>query len=102
MSTPSFAGQIVAVTGASGGIGRASAIEFGRSGATVALIARGESGLEGAAREVEAVGGTAMVVPTDMSDNDQVVAAVDRIERELGPDRRLGQRRLHLRLREGR
>ncbi len=85
MSTPSFAGQVVAVTGASGGIGRASAIEFGRAGATVALLARGETGLEGAAREVEAAGGSAMVVPTDMADNDQVVAAVERIERELGP-----------------
>ena len=51
--------QVVAVTGASGGIGRASAIEFGRIGAKVALIARGTAGLAGAAREVEQAGGKA-------------------------------------------
>jgi NAD(P)-dependent dehydrogenase (short-subunit alcohol dehydrogenase family) len=77
--------RVVAVTGASAGIGRASAIEFGRTGAHVALIARGRAGLEGAAREVEDAGGHALVVPTDVADNDAVVAAVERIERELGP-----------------
>lgn len=80
-STP----QVVAVTGASGGIGRATAIAFGGRGAKVALIARGRAGLEGAAREVEAAGGHALVVQSDVADPDQVQAAVETVERELGP-----------------
>ena len=77
--------KVVAVTGASGGIGRASAIAFGGSGAAVALLARGTGGLESAAQEVRAAGGEALVVPTDVSDPEQVQAALDRIEAELGP-----------------
>jgi NAD(P)-dependent dehydrogenase (short-subunit alcohol dehydrogenase family) len=77
--------QIVAVTGASGGIGRASAIAFGRRGAGVALVARGREGLEAAAAEVEKAGGRALVVPADVADPDQVQQAVARIEDELGP-----------------
>lgn len=76
--------RVVAVTGASGGIGRASAIAFGRRGDAVALLARGERGLEAAAEEVRAVGGHALVVPTDMADPAQVQAAVTRIEDRLG------------------
>ncbi|WP_205865120.1 SDR family oxidoreductase [Planctomonas sp. JC2975] len=77
--------RIVVITGASGGIGRASAIEFGRRGDTVVLVARGEAGLAGAAREVESVGGRAVTVDVDVSDSDAVHAAADRVERELGP-----------------
>ncbi|PYI65222.1 short-chain dehydrogenase [Arthrobacter livingstonensis] len=77
--------QVVVVTGASGGIGRATAIEFGRRGATVALLARGQAGLDGAATEVEAAGGTALTVPVDTSDFAAVDAAADRVEQELGP-----------------
>ncbi|WP_104092112.1 SDR family oxidoreductase [Arthrobacter sp. GMC3] len=77
--------QVVVVTGASGGIGRATAIAFGRRGDTVALLARGKAGLDGAAAEVEAAGGTAMTVAVDMSDFAAVDAAADRVEGELGP-----------------
>ncbi len=77
--------QVVVVTGASGGIGRATARAFGQRGAWVALIARGERGLDAAAREIEAAGGRALVVPTDVADADAVEAAVERIESELGP-----------------
>jgi NAD(P)-dependent dehydrogenase (short-subunit alcohol dehydrogenase family) len=77
--------QIVVVTGASAGIGRAVAVAYGARGATVGLIARGEEGLDSAAREVERAGGTPVVLPLDVADPDQVAAAVDRMETEVGP-----------------
>ena len=77
--------EVVVVTGASAGVGRATAREFGRHGAKVALLARGEDGLEGARKEIEAAGGEALPIPTDVSDPDQVEAAAERVERELGP-----------------
>ncbi len=77
--------QIVVVTGASGGIGRATAKAFGERGATVALLARGQTGLEGAKRDVEQAGGKALVIPTDTADHEQVEAAAARVEEELGP-----------------
>ncbi len=77
--------KVVVVTGASGGIGRASAVAFGRRGDRVALLARGKAGLEGAAEEIRSAGGEALVVPVDVADADQVEAAAERVERELGP-----------------
>ena len=77
--------QVVVVTGASGGIGRATAQAFGARGASVALLARGEKGLAAAAEDVRARGGTALAVPVDVADSDAVHAAVERIEAELGP-----------------
>jgi len=84
MSTPP-PGQVVVVTGASGGIGRATATAFGARGAKVALLARGEAGLAGAARDVEAGGGQALILPTDVADPAQIEAAAERVETELGP-----------------
>jgi NADP-dependent 3-hydroxy acid dehydrogenase YdfG len=77
--------QVVAVTGASGGIGRACARAFAARGATVVLIARGEKGLQGAADDVRAAGGTPVVIPLDVADADAVEGAVQRIEDEVGP-----------------
>ncbi|HEY8295850.1 MAG TPA: SDR family oxidoreductase [Micrococcaceae bacterium] len=80
-----FKDQVVVVTGASGGIGRATAVAFGRQGASVALLARGPAGLAGAAKEVEAAGGRALAVPVDTSDHAALDAAATRVEAELGP-----------------
>jgi NAD(P)-dependent dehydrogenase (short-subunit alcohol dehydrogenase family) len=77
--------RVVVITGAGSGIGRASARRFGADGDKVALLARGEEELEGAAREIEAAGGTALIVPTDVADPEAVEAAAERVERELGP-----------------
>jgi NAD(P)-dependent dehydrogenase (short-subunit alcohol dehydrogenase family) len=77
--------RVVVVTGASGGIGRATAEAFGCRGDAVALVARGEKGLDAAAEQVRAAGGRALVVPADVADSEQVEAAVDRVEQELGP-----------------
>jgi NAD(P)-dependent dehydrogenase (short-subunit alcohol dehydrogenase family) len=77
--------RIVVVTGASAGIGRAIAEALGRRGDTVALVARGEAGLDAAADQVRAAGGTALALPVDVADSDQVVAAADQVEQELGP-----------------
>jgi NAD(P)-dependent dehydrogenase (short-subunit alcohol dehydrogenase family) len=77
--------QVVVVTGASGGIGRATARLFAARGADVALLARGEVGLDAAAGEVEAAGGRALPIAVDTADHGQVAAAATRVEEELGP-----------------
>jgi short-subunit dehydrogenase len=78
-------GETVVITGASGGIGRATARKFAADGARVALIARGRRGLEPAAREVEQSGGEAMVLPVDVADHDQMQAAAASVEDAFGP-----------------
>jgi NAD(P)-dependent dehydrogenase (short-subunit alcohol dehydrogenase family) len=77
--------QTVVVTGASAGIGRATARLFGERGASVALIARGQAGLDGAARDVEEAGGKALAISADVADYAQVTAAARDIEEQLGP-----------------
>jgi len=77
-------GRVVVVTGASAGIGRATAIAFGEKGCNVALLARGTTGLESACKDVEAAGGRALPIEVDVADHAAVEAAAARIESELG------------------
>jgi len=76
--------RVIVITGASGGIGRATAREFARPGARIALLARGQRGLEGARREVEDAGAEALVLPTDVADEAQVEAAAAAVEAHWG------------------
>jgi short-subunit dehydrogenase len=77
--------EVVVITGASGGVGRAIVREFARHGAHIGLLARGREGLEGAKRDVEALGGKALAIPTDVADAEAVDEAASRVEEELGP-----------------
>src|SRR6478609_8820338 len=81
-----MAPRVVVITGASGGIGRASAEEFARRGDRLALIARGESGLAAAERRALELGADqVLAIPVDVADPAALEAAVERIEDELGP-----------------
>ncbi len=75
---------VAVVTGASAGVGRATAVALAGRGFDVALLARGEAGLAAAAKEVEGAGGRALSVPTDVAVWEEVDAAAERVERELG------------------
>lgn len=75
---------VAVITGASAGIGRAVAREFARHGWRVALLARGADGLEGARLDVERAGGEALVLPTDVADEQQVEAAAAAVEARWG------------------
>ncbi|MFY4722164.1 SDR family oxidoreductase [Streptomyces sp. LaBMicrA B280] len=75
----------VVITGASAGIGRATARRYGRRGADVVLVARGESGLEAVADEIAALGGRPLVRPADMADPAQAEAVAAAAERGFGP-----------------
>ncbi len=77
--------RVVVVTGASAGVGRATTRAFAREGAHVGLIARDTEGLHVAAREMSDLGGRGLAVPADVAEADQVEAAAEKIERELGP-----------------
>jgi NAD(P)-dependent dehydrogenase (short-subunit alcohol dehydrogenase family) len=78
-------GEVVVVTGASAGLGRAIVREFAKRRARIGLIARNRERLEQARSEVESAGGEALVLPADVADAGQVEAAAERVERELGP-----------------
>ena len=77
--------EVVVITGASAGVGRATARKFAEQGAHIGLLARGRAGLEAAREEVEAAGGKALVLPTDVADAEAVEAAATAVEREFGP-----------------
>lgn len=77
--------EVIVITGASAGIGRATVQEFARRKAHIGLIARGRDGLDGARRDVEAAGGQALALPVDVSNAEDVEAAAAAVEREFGP-----------------
>jgi NAD(P)-dependent dehydrogenase (short-subunit alcohol dehydrogenase family) len=77
--------ETVVITGASAGIARATARRYGQRGANLGLIARGQSGLDAAVRDVEEAGGKALAVRADVADYEQVDDAARRIEEFFGP-----------------
>lgn len=84
MSDTESQSEVVVVTGATSGVGRATARKFGEEGAKVGLLARSTDGLDGAKADVEDAGGEALAVPTDVSEYEQVEEAADRVEEEFG------------------
>jgi len=76
--------EVVVITGASAGIGRATAHAFAKQGACIGLLARSREGLEAAQKEVEALGGHALVLLTDVSDPEQVETAAAAVETAFG------------------
>jgi NAD(P)-dependent dehydrogenase (short-subunit alcohol dehydrogenase family) len=81
----SVSGRVVVVTGASAGVGRAVARKFAARGDRVALLARGERGLDGAARDVEDAGGVALPIALDVADYQAVQQAAQQVQQALGP-----------------
>jgi short-subunit dehydrogenase len=76
---------VAVITGASGGVGRATARLLGSRGARLLLMARGKDGLDAACQEVEELGGKAVAFPADVSQFEQVDAAADAAQRHFGP-----------------
>ena len=77
--------DVVVITGASAGVGRATVRKFAKQGARIALLGRGRPGLEAARKEVEQLDGKALVLVVDVANAEQVEAAAALIEAELGP-----------------
>lgn len=77
--------EVVVITGASAGVGRAIACAFAKRGARLGLLARGHEGLEAAGQDVENLGGQALTIPIDVADPEQVEAAAQQVEKTFGP-----------------
>lgn len=84
MSEDTSPSRVVVITGATSGVGRATARKFGRDGARVGLLARDTDALDGTKEDVESLGGEAVDIPTDVSEYDQVDRAATRVEEEFG------------------
>src|SRR5687767_2783590 len=84
-NSQSSAPEVVVITGASAGVGRATAQAFAKRGARIGLLARGRERLDEARRDVEAAGGKALVCPVDVADAERVEAAAAAVEAQLGP-----------------
>ena len=85
MSVTTKKPEVVVITGASAGVGRAIVRKFAERGAHIGLLARGQEGLEAAYKDVEKAGGKALMIPTDVADPEQVEAAADKVEQTFGP-----------------
>lgn len=77
--------EVVVITGASAGVGRATAREFARRGAHIGLLARNEDGLRGAREDVQSLGGKVLEIPTDVADPEQIEVVAQKVEEEFGP-----------------
>lgn len=84
MISKNIEGKVVVITGASAGVGRATAREFARRGCRIGLLARGRERLHKTAQEIRELGGEAIAIQTDVADYDRVEEAAARIERDLG------------------
>jgi short-subunit dehydrogenase len=80
-----WAGKVVVITGASAGVGRATARRFARSGASLALLARDAASLDETKAEMERAGASAMALPVDVANAGAVFAAAQQVEASLGP-----------------
>ncbi|MCA9557683.1 MAG: SDR family oxidoreductase, partial [Myxococcales bacterium] len=76
---------VVVITGATAGVGRATAQAFARAGWSIGLVACGEAGLEATREALERLGATALTLPTDVADPDAVEQAAAQVEAQLGP-----------------
>ncbi|MDQ1705244.1 MAG: hypothetical protein QOF18_1610 [Frankiaceae bacterium] len=77
--------KVVVVSGGSAGVGRAIVREFAAHGYDVAVLARGQAGVDGAVKDVENAGGRAVGIRADAASLDEVEAAAEQVERDLGP-----------------
>jgi len=85
LSRDTFAGQTVLVTGGGTGLGKAIGVEFARAGANVGVVSRSPEHLEQGVKAVQAVGGRAAAAPADIRDPEQITAAFNMVEGQLGP-----------------
>jgi len=84
---PDVKGQLAIVTGASSGLGEATAVRLAELGAQVALLARSRAGLDRVAARISGAGGAAFALPADLADPEAAVAAIERLVASAGPPR---------------